>query len=323
MLFGLRFDLRNPEIANTSPADRYEAAIEMAAWAERHGGLSVSVSEHHGSPDGYIPSPIPLLAAMAARTTSIRLMIAALIAPFYEPLRLAEDLIVLDIVSRGRVDLIIGAGYVHEEFDLYGIAMSERPRRVTEAVRTLKAAFSGDPFEFRGRTVQLTPAPFRPGGPSITLGGSSEAAARRAARISDAFIPSSPEVWEPYRDEVQRLGRPDPGPCPTGSTSVIAFAEDAEDGWEQMAPFFLHEMNAYGRWQAQDNLASPYWTVKDEDELRATGLYRVLTPAEFVGEQEITPVPYLVLHPMCGGMPPALAWSSLHLFEREVLPALR
>ena len=110
-----------PSIADTSSADRYEAAIEMAEWADRLGGLSISVSEHHGSPDGYLPSPIPLLGAMAARTTSrFRLMIAALIAPFYEPLRLAEDLIVLDIVSRGRVDLIIGAGYVHEEFDLYG-----------------------------------------------------------------------------------------------------------------------------------------------------------------------------------------------------------
>ena len=174
-------------------------------------------------------------------------MIAALIAPFYEPLRLAEDLIVLDIVSRGRVDLIIGAGYVHEEFDLYGIGMSERPRRVTEAVHTLKAAFSGDPFEFRGRTVQLTPSPFRPGGPSIILGGSSEAAARRAARIGDGFIPTTPEVWEPYRDEVQKLGGPIRGRPRSGLTSVVAFAEDAEEGWEQMAPFFLHEMNAYGR----------------------------------------------------------------------------
>jgi alkanesulfonate monooxygenase SsuD/methylene tetrahydromethanopterin reductase-like flavin-dependent oxidoreductase (luciferase family) len=322
MLFSLRFDLRNPEFADTSSADRYAAAIEMAEWADRLGGLSVAVSEHHGSPDGYIPSPIPLLGAMAARTTSIRLMIAALIAPFYEPLRLAEDLIVLDIVSRGRVDLIIGAGYVHEEFDLYGIAMSERPQRVTEAVRTLRAAFSGDPFEFRGRTVQLTPPPFRPGGPSITLGGSSEAAARRAARIGDGFIPTTPEVWEPYRDEVQRLGRPDPGPSPMGTTSVVAFAEDAEEGWEQMAPFFLHEMNAYGAWQAQDDLASPYRTVKDVDELRATGSYRVLTPGEFVAEQALTPVPHVGLHPMCGGIPPELAWSSLRLFEREVLPAL-
>jgi alkanesulfonate monooxygenase SsuD/methylene tetrahydromethanopterin reductase-like flavin-dependent oxidoreductase (luciferase family) len=322
LLFGLRFDFRNPDLAHTKTADRYEAALEMAEWADRLGCLSIAVSEHHGSPDGYLPSPVPLVAAMAARTSSVRLSIAALIAPFHDPLRLAEELIVLDNLSRGRVDVIIGAGYVHEEFDMFGVPMGERPQRVTETVRTLKSAFIGQPFEYRGRTVHLTPAPFRPGGPTILLGGSSAAAARRAARIADGFVPSSPDVWEPYREEVQKLGRPDPGPCPTGETTVVAFAEDAEEGWEQMAPFFLHEMNAYGLWQAQDDLANPYRTVSDADELRTTGRYRVLTPSEFLAEQELAPDPFVMLHPMCGGMPIDLAWSSLHLFEREVVPAL-
>ena len=323
MLFGLRFDLRNPEFAHTSMADRYDAALQMAEWAEGLGCLSIAVSEHHGSPDGYLPSPIPVLAAMAARTTSVRLMVAALIAPFYDPLRLAEDLIVLDILSRGRVDLIIGAGYVHEEFELFDVPMSERAARVTETVHTLRVAFRGEPFVFRGRRVKLTPEPSRQGGPSIFLGGSSEAAARRAARIADGFIPSDPGVWEPYRDEVQKLGRPDPGPCPIGPTAVVAFAEDADEGWERMAPYFLHEMNAYGQWQAEDDLASPYRTVADVDELRASGSYRVLNPQQFLTEQASSPTPFLVLNPMCGGMPPGLAWSSLRLFEHEVLPALQ
>jgi alkanesulfonate monooxygenase SsuD/methylene tetrahydromethanopterin reductase-like flavin-dependent oxidoreductase (luciferase family) len=322
LLFGLRFDFRNPDLAQTSMADRFEAALDMAEWADRLGSLAIAVSEHHGSADGYLPSPIPLVAAMAARTSTVRLSIAALIAPFHNPLRLAEDLIVLDNLSRGRVDVIVAAGYVHEEFGLFGVPMTERSHRVSETVRTLKSAFTGEPFEFRDRTVHLTPAPFRPGGPSILLGGSSAGAARRAARIADGFVPSSPEVWEPYRDEVQKLGRPDPGPCPTGETTVVAFAEDAQEGWGRMAPYFLHEMNAYGAWQAQDDLANPYRTVSDADELRATGRYRVLTPAEFVSEQELAPDPFLMLHPMCGGMPIDLAWSSLQLFEREVLPAL-
>ena len=96
---------------------------------------------------------------------------------------------------------------------MYGIPMVERAQRVTALVATLKDAFTGAPFEYRGRTVHLTPAPFRPGGPAIILGGSSEAAARRAARIADGFIPSVPEVWDFYRHETQSLGRPDPGPA--------------------------------------------------------------------------------------------------------------
>ena len=321
VLFGLRFDFRNPAFAGTTFADRYAAALDMAEWADGLGCVSIAVSEHHGSPDGYLPSPLPILAAMAARTTNVRFMVAALVAPFYDPLRLAEDMVVLDHLSRGRVDLIVAGGYVREEFAMFGVPMSERAQRVTETVSTLKAAFAGEPFEFRGRTVQVTPAPYRPGGPSIMLGGSSEPAARRAARIADGFIPSVPDVWDFYRDEVQQLGRPDPGPSPIGENRTVALAKDADTGWEQMAPFFLHETNAYGAWQAQDDIASPYRTVDDIDQLRARGQYCVLTPEEFVAELEAAPFPFAMFHPLCGGMPPDLAWSSLRLFENEVLPA--
>jgi alkanesulfonate monooxygenase SsuD/methylene tetrahydromethanopterin reductase-like flavin-dependent oxidoreductase (luciferase family) len=323
MHFGFRFDFRNPDIADTTMADRYAAALDMVEWADALGCTTIAVSEHHGSPDGYLPSPIPMLAAMAARTSNVRFIIAALIAPFHHPLRLAEDLIVLDNLSRGRVDLIVAGGYVHEEFAMFDVPMKERGRRVTEAVAVLRAAFSGEPFEYRGRTVHITPAPFRPGGPSIILGGSSRPAAERAARIADGFIPSIPEVWTFYRDAVQKLGRPDPGPSPIGANQVVALAEDPNKGWEQMAPFFLHETNAYGMWQAQDDIASPFHNVEDVNELRTTGQYRVLAPEQFVEEQKAAPFPYAMFHPLCGGMPIDLAWSSLHLFENEVLPAFK
>ncbi len=321
MLFGMRFDFRNPELAGTTMAERYGAALDMAEWADRLGCVTIAVSEHHASPDGYLPSPVPMLAAMAARTSSVRLNIAALIAPFHDPLRLAEDLIVLDILSNGRVDLIIAGGYVHEEFAMYGVPMNERGARVTETVRVLKEAFSGQPFEYDGRTVHITPAPSAPGGPSISLGGSSKPAAVRAARIADGFIPSVPEVWTYYREEVIALGRPDPGPSPVGSNEVVALAEDPDQGWEAMAPYFLHETNAYGIWQSQDDIASPYRTVNDTDALRDTGQYRVVSPEQFVEEQKASPFPFAFFHPLCGGIPPELAWSSLRLFEERVLPA--
>jgi alkanesulfonate monooxygenase SsuD/methylene tetrahydromethanopterin reductase-like flavin-dependent oxidoreductase (luciferase family) len=321
LLFGLRFDFRNPSIAGTTLADRYAAALDMAEWADQLGGAVIVVSEHHGSSDGYLPSPLTMVAAMAARTTNVRFSVAALIAPFYEPLRLAEDMAVLDHLSRGRVDLVVGAGYVREEFEMFGVPMNTRVNRVVEVVTTLKAAFTGRPFEFRGRTVQVTPAPLRPGGPVVTMAGSSEAAARRAARIGDGFLPSIPEVWEFYRDEVQQLGGVDPGPCPTGPNRTIALADDLVRGWDEVGPFFLHETNAYGAWQAQDNVGSPYRSVSGIDELRARGDYAVLTPEEYIHELNAAPFPFALFHPLCGGIPPELAWSSLRLFEREVLPA--
>ena len=321
-MFTMRFDMRAPE-GGAPPAELYRAALEMAEWGEAHGCVAVQVSEHHGSPDGYLPSPIPMLAAMAARTTKVRFLIAAMIAPFHDPLRLAEDMVVLDNLSRGRVDMIVAGGYVHEEFEMFDVPMNERGKRVTETITTLRSAFTGQPFHYRGRTVHVTPAPFRPGGPSLLLGGSSERAARRAARIADGFIPSIPEVWEFYRDEVQQLGRPDPGPSPIGPNRVVALATDPDKGWEQMAPCFFHETDAYGRWQAQDNVAAPFHSIADTDQLRATGQYRVLTPEQFVTEQKASPTPFALFHPLCGGMPIELAWSSLRLFENEVLPAFR
>ncbi len=321
MNFGLRFDFRNPEFAGTTMADRYAAALDMSEWADALGCMTITVSEHHGSPDGYLPRPIPMAAAMAARTANVRLMIAALIAPFHDPLQLAEDVVVLDNLSKGRIDLIVAGGYVREEFAMFDVPMNQRPERVVETVTTLKAACSGKPFDYRGRTVQVTPPPFRPGGPTILLGGSSEPAARRAARIADGFIPSVPEVWDFYRDEVQRLGRPDPGPIPIGANQIVALAENPDKGWEEMGPFFLHETNAYGAWQAEDDIASPYRTVADVDELRGANQYRVLTPEQLVEEQKASPFPFVHLHPLCGGMPVDLAWSSLRLLERDVLPA--
>jgi alkanesulfonate monooxygenase SsuD/methylene tetrahydromethanopterin reductase-like flavin-dependent oxidoreductase (luciferase family) len=321
-MFGLRFDFRNPRFAGVSMADRYAAALDMAEWADRLGCVSITVSEHHGSADGYLPSPLPMLAAMAARTTSVNLMVAAVIVPFYDPLRLAEDLLVLDNLSKGRVNVILAGGYVRDEFDMFGVPISERAKRVTEAVETLRAAFAGDRFEFRGREVQVTPSAYREGGPSLILGGSSDAAARRAARIADGFIPSIPDVWDAYRDEMLKLGKPDPGPNPIPTPRTIALAADADAGWEAHSPFFLHETNAYGAWLAANDGGGPYGEVHDADVLRAGGDYAVLTPEEMLGELKQAPFPFAMFHPMCGGIPPELAWSSLRLFESEVLNAL-
>lgn len=323
MLFGLRFDFRNPSFAGTSMADRYGAAIDMAEWADALGCVSIAVSEHHGSDDGYLPSPIPVVAAMAARTTNVRFMIAALIAPFHDPLRLAEDLVVLDHLTRGRLDVIVAGGYVPEEFEMFAVPRADRVKRVIETVATLKAAFTGEPFDFRGRTVRITPAPFQPGGPRVSLGGSSEPAARRAARIADGFIPSEPHIWDFYRDEMMRLGKPDPGVGFASGIGVVALATDPHRTWRRLAPYFMHESNAYGAWHERSDASSPYRSFEDLDALRASGQYRVLTPEEYIVEMRAAPLPFAMLQPLCGGIPPELGWESLRLFEREVLPAFR
>lgn len=324
-LFGMRFDFRVPDFAPGSAADRYAAALDMAAWADRNGIMFINLSEHHGSPDGYCPSPLPVAAAMAARTQTLRITIGAMVPSFHDPLRLAEDIAVVDLLSGGRVEVVLTNGYVASEFEMYDVPLRERPSRTTEAVEVLRQAWTGEPFEYRGRTVQVTPAPATPGGPRIQLGGSSEGAARRAARIADGLMPSTPEIYEFYRDELRLLGKPDPGPYPGADTGVTFLATDVDAAWEELAPHAMHEVNAYGRWAADAGTGTDggYDQFEDPDELRASGRYRVVTPDEMVAElRDAGPFAFTMLHPLVGGLAPEAGWRTLELLEHEVLPRL-
>jgi alkanesulfonate monooxygenase SsuD/methylene tetrahydromethanopterin reductase-like flavin-dependent oxidoreductase (luciferase family) len=325
--FALRFDLRNPAFAGVSMTDRYQAALEMSEWADALGFVAITLSEHHGVDDGYLPSPLTMAAAIAARTKRARISLAAVVGPFYDPLRLAEDVAVVDRISGGRLDLAIANGYVAGEFAMFGRHLSDRPAVAEELVTTLRAAWTGEPFTFRGRTVQVTPTPHQPGGPSLSLGGSSRPAARRAARLGCGFSPSSAPVWDFYRDEVVALGRPDPGPHPGGDTSFFHLATDVDKGWDAVAPYALHEATSYGKWMDDAGVGSiGGWDAPpaDTDALRATGQYRVLTPDDLVAELKAGgSFSFALFHPMMGGIPPELGWSSLRLFEEEVLPRVR
>lgn len=324
MLFSLRFDLRNPPFAGVTNAQRMQAALDMCEWADQRGAMALTVSEHHGAADGYLPGPLVMAAAIAARTSSAAITVAALVAPFHDPLRLAEDAAVVDLVSGGRLVLIVGGGYLPSEFEMFAVPMSERPKRVREAFRVCKAAWTGEPFDYEGRTVRITPTPTNPGGPIMLMGGTSEGAARRAARIADGFVPSEPDCWEHYRDECLQLGKPDPGPCTiTSFGDQLVLAEDVDKAWDELGPYFLYETQTYGAWELEASASgrpSTFRPMASVDEVRESGQYRILTPDAWAKELADADAPGMpVFHPMVGGIPPELAWRHLHLFEEAFL----
>ena len=317
MMLSLRYDLRAPAFG-PSTSSLYAAAIEQSVWAEQHGFMMVALSEHHGSDDGYCPSPMMVASAIASRTSTLRLLLAALVLPLHDPVRLAEDLAVLSILSGGRVDMIAGAGYLPHEGAMFGTTMDERVPRLEEAIRVLRAAWSGEPFEYGGRTLQVTPVP--PRAPMILLGGATKGAARRAARIADGFAPVDGSLWPAYEAACAELGRTPLGVPPDASPGFIHVAHDPDRAWAQIAPHALHETNSYGKWLAGSEGIARYTPFADADALRASGSYAVLTPDECAAHLRATGA--LRLHPLMGGLPPELAWESLELFLTEVQPHL-
>ena len=143
-MFTLRFDMRAKD-GPDSAADLYAAAIEMAAWAEEHGGAAVVVCEHHASPDGYLPAPLVLASAIAARTRRIPIQVAALLVPLHDPIELAEQMAVLDIVSGGRVSYVCALGYRSEEYAMFGREIKQRGKRMEDCLAAMRRAWSGEP----------------------------------------------------------------------------------------------------------------------------------------------------------------------------------
>ena len=319
-LFGLRYDLRSaPGSAVAKPA-LYRAALEQCAWADRLGFAMVTLSEHHGSPDGYLPSPLVMAAAIAARTERLRIMISTLVATLYDPVRLAEDFAVLDNLSNGRILPVLSAGYVASEFESFGKRLGERRKTMDGIAGFLRQAWTGEPFAYEGRTVCVTPRPAQ-ARPPIWMGGSSRAAAARAARDADNFVPSSPEFFDMYREELVKLGKPDPGPRPASLGRFLYLAEDPDAAREEIAPYLMHENNAYAAWADAQGVATSYRHYASAQELRDTGTYPVMTPRQLLEHIEAAgPYDMVLFHPLAGGMEPGLAWRSLRLFEQEVYP---
>ena len=112
--------MRCPDWSEAGPAELYAAALAMSRYAEEHGALSVVVSEHHHSPDGFLPSPLVLASAIAARTKKIPIQVGALLLPLHDPIRIAEDMVVLDHISGGRVSYVLAVGYRPEEYGMFG-----------------------------------------------------------------------------------------------------------------------------------------------------------------------------------------------------------
>jgi probable F420-dependent oxidoreductase len=210
-------------IASPPRGDHLDRAIDEviaeAQLAEASGFDSCFFGEHHQDRDGFLPSPLIVATAVAAHTRRLNVGTSVILLPLYHPVHVAEDVITLDLVSKGRVILGVGIGYQPADFRAFAVAMEDRVTLFEESVEILRQCWAGEPFSFRGKhytleDVQIRPRPYQRPSPPLWFGASVPAAARRAGRLADAFVgtpsttlDSAAGLVKTYREAARQAGR--------------------------------------------------------------------------------------------------------------------
>lgn len=317
----IRFNQVQPGLDPSEMSARYQATLDMAAYADEHGFDVLTLEEHHGADNGWSPSPLLMAGAVFGRCPRIGISISALLVPLHDPLRLAEDIAVLDLLSGGRLVVIAGLGYRPEEYAAHGKSWADRGTLMDESLDVMLKAWTGEPFEYRGVTTRVTPVPVTKPHPMILVGGTSRPAARRAARLGLPLSPAAnlPDLEAYYYEQCAEQGTQGFCGMPMADFSHVFVHEEPDRAWEELGSYFLHEATTYAGWQTPDIKSAVHSHATSVGELRAEGVYRIISPDEAVamgadGE--------FMLHPLVGGMPIEEGWKSLRLFGEQVLPRL-
>jgi alkanesulfonate monooxygenase SsuD/methylene tetrahydromethanopterin reductase-like flavin-dependent oxidoreductase (luciferase family) len=315
----MNFDLRHPREFSPTGAEIYAAALDMCAWADEHGFRRVGIPEHHQNEDGYISCPLLFAAAIGGCTKRIKVRTGIVIAPLYEPLRLAEEVAVADLCLRGRLELGMGLGVLRADYEAFGVDFSRRGAMLEELIPFLRRAWTGEPFAYRGTTVRVMPRPVQEPMP-IYLGGMTKAAAERAARLADGFHTMMSRNWELYRDACLALGKPDPGPhTPRGPLFLWVTKHDKSQVLEQLRVHFAQQIESYEEQnrKAGGGLVNPWEMSADRPP------YAIVNPEEAIElANSLGATGELIFQPLLSAIEPAKAWEMLRVLEREVLPHL-
>lgn len=330
LTFGYLYDFRNPREWQRPWADLYAETLEFITWTESLGFGGAWVPEHHAADDGYAPSPLVTLAAIAARTRTIKLGSAIALAPLYHPVRFAEDCAVLDILSGGRAEMAVAVGYRRREAEAYGIDFSSRGRRMDEFLEIVRRLWAGETFSYAGKYFTLknaciVPAPTRP--IPLYLGGFTDKALERTAKYGDGYF-GNPEVWDLYRDKLRACGKDAAGARMRIQGLFVLVARDPEKAMEEVAPHFHYVNNAYARWLNEDRASTGFDDTLLKpmtlEAFKASGILRILTPGQAIDmfNEMLAKAPvehFMMMLP--AGIAPSKFAPYAEVFAREVMPA--
>ena len=326
--FGFGFDLRNPAHWSRTWPDIYAEHLDFIAWTETLGFEHVWLAEHHGIADGYLPSPLIMAAGIAARTRTIRIGTGVALAPFYHPVRLAEDCAVLDVLSNGRFDLTLGLGYLKFEADAYGFDLKKRGRLTDELLQIVRPLWRGETVDFAGeffqiRNARIFPRPVQERGIPLFIGGATKPGFRRAAVYGDGYC-GPIEDFPAYVAALREAGKDESVArirCMSSSDMWFLVSHDPAAALEEVAPHAYYQMNQYAEWQKDVG-----WGIQQMsfEEFKKSGVMKVLTPKQAVeyiqGRREAAPIETFCMHAPAG-FPLDKYAKYVELFAKEVLPA--
>lgn len=329
MRFGLTTDFRNPPNSGKSSARVYAEIIEHFAWAETLGFDAAYVFEHHFTDDDYMSSPLVAATAIAARTKRMRIGPDIAILPLYDPVRVAEDGAVLDVISDGRLDFGVGLGYRPEEYAGHGLDIKRKASRANEALEIIRRLWQGETVTFHGKHfhvegAKLSPRPVQKPNPPIWVGGFSRAAVKRAAKYGDGYIgPTNRAIYEMYLEELRAADKDATRARVMGGDLWTVVAEDPDRTFAAYAPHLLYWFNSYAKWF--EGADTGLWSHMDDPaELKKQKLVNFLTPEAAIRliEERVAAVPVELYTMMLSppGIDMKLVAEGLELFAKKVMP---
>jgi len=328
--FGLWYDFRQ-KLPLGDYARFYAECLEEIEEGERLGFTGVWLSEHHLMDDGYLPSPLVVAAAIAARTSTMTIGTNILLLPMHHPLRVAEDAAVVDLLSGGRFVLGVGLGYVQHEFEALGFNRKNRPSLFEEGIEIIRQALTEGRTGYAGKRWNLPDLPFEPR-PSrklpIYAGAFVDPAIDRAARLADGFLASAGggafgETYRKARDALARHGREDED-FPYVASGVAFVHEDAGRARKIVAPAIAYQRTRYAEWGTDREKPRPE-PIKPED--LPWERYLVGTPDEVAGGlislYREAPYDHFCFWGRLPGVTHEEALANARLFAEKVAPKVR
>ena len=318
-------------------ADHYETRLKLTEALDRLGFDSYHTAEHHGTTLGLAPSPSVYLSAVAQRTKRLKFGPLVYLPALYHPMRLAEEICMLDQMSRGRLQVGLGRGAVWIEQKIYDIDPDTVPERYREALEILIQALSEDMVDYRGQyyAVDKFPMvlkPYQQPRPPFWYGLSSPESAVwcadndvNAVCMTGAAVARRP--FDRYREEWDRLGRPAAEIPVLGLNRHIVVADTDAQAQKIASAAYLKWRNSFSWLWDQKGVPFPFPYPETFEAHTAAGFSIAGSPAtvrEFLAHEIQTAGANGILgHMIFGSIAYEDALRSLELFASEVMPALK